>query len=614
MSNGDARASAKGRWLSLSRTVTIGLIVLLLASAGSSFWVAISTAHRNTIDLLDSLAAMMVSKVATEVDSYLETAQTQVDYLSSLVSKGAVDPNDEKLLTDLMIGALAAAPQVSGIVFVKADRQAILAGRRDGEFLIYRSDWRDKDEADELFENWDSLGKPSWRQLSYLEDFGETHVIVGGVALYKGEAMGFFLSVVPVRSISEYLAANDVDSATKSFVLVERETVLAASSLADVHPDPSAQQLLPSLAEIDDPLIASIWDERAEDMNYMLKDQEIEGHVVPGEDGDYIYFYRDLANIGLPTWTVGVAVQGSKIDSSPFDRLMLAGVISAVILAIAIVAGLLVARSTVRPLRSLAAASSAIGNLDLAHVETLKGSPFRELDVTAKAFNTMVQGLRWFETYVPRNLVLHLMRTYGADVQSEERPVTVLFTDIVGFTQIGSSLLPADLARLLNDHFTLLAKAIEAEDGTIDKYIGDSIMAFWGAPIDQPDHATRACRAALAIARAVTEDNRQRLARSEQPIRLRIGLHSGSVVVGNIGAPGRINYTLIGDTVNSAQRLETLGKQLEPDADIVVLMSGETRAELSAPLDLLPRGKHLLRGRERHSEVFQLVLPLAENL
>ena len=91
-------------------------------------------------------------------------------------------------------------------------------------------------------------------------------------------------------------------------------------------------------------------------------------------------------------------------------------------------------------------------------------------------------------------------------------------------------------------------------------------MAFWGAPTRQQDHASRACRAALAIADAVRADNRRRQGEGLPPVRIRIGLYDGRVVAGNIGAPGRINYTLVGDAVNAANRLEQLGKEVDPSA------------------------------------------------
>ena len=177
--------------------------------------------------------------------------------------------------------------------------------------------------------------------------------------------------------------------------------------------------------------------------------------------------------------------------------------------------------------------------LDFGAIGPAKGSVVRELDEASNAFNQMIAGLRWFETYLPKTLVLRLMERGGQEeIQSEERMVTVMFTDIWGFTAISEQKSASETAQLLNEHFTLINQAVEAEDGTIDKYMGDSVMTFWGAPLTQTDHAVRACRAAVAIGTALEAHNEQRRANKEDPIRTRIGLHSGPAIAGNIGSPG----------------------------------------------------------------------------
>ena len=239
---------------------------------------------------------------------------------------------------------------------------------------------------------------------------------------------------------------------------------------------------------------------------------------------------------------------------------------------------------------------------------TLGRGVFRELNEAANAFNTMVDGLRWFETYLPRSLVLRLMRQGGpAAVASEERELTVMFTDIVGYTALAEDLPPTELAAFLNHHFTLVDGCIEAEGGTVDKYIGDAVMAFWGAPESMPDHAERACRAAQAIAQAIAADYARQCGSGRTPVRLRVGVHTGPVLVGNIGAAGRINYTIIGDTVNTAQRLEELGKGMDDGGrGVLVLVSGEMAERLGAGFPLTSVGAHVLRGRHEPTEVFRL--------
>ena len=197
----------------------------------------------------------------------------------------------------------------------------------------------------------------------------------------------------------------------------------------------------------------------------------------------------------------------------------------------------------------------------------------------------MRNGLAWFETYVPRRLVGQLMANPSPDVvASRQIEVTVLFTDIVGFSRLAEQLDAAQAANLLNQHFELLAGCVGETDGTVDKFLGDGMMAFWGAPVPQPDHAARAVRAALLIR------DRLRTIDGFPPLRLRIGLHTGPALVGNIGARDRLNYTLVGDTVNVTQRLEQLGKEIAPADPMVILASAATAAHAQGLCTVEPLG------------------------
>jgi len=223
----------------------------------------------------------------------------------------------------------------------------------------------------------------------------------------------------------------------------------------------------------------------------------------------------------------------------------------------------------------------------------------------------MIGALRSFQTYVPRALVGRLIgQEADTAIVSEEREVTVLFTDIIGFSTLAENMSAVDLATLLNAHFTAIGQCVEAEGGTIDKYIGDSLMAFWGAPDRQSDHAARACNAARAIERALAITNQARCANGEGAVRLRIGIHSGKAVVGNIGSPSRINYTIVGDTVNIAERLEELARDEASEvANTTVLISESTAEQLEGTdIAVLPLGARQLRGRHRPIDVFQLVV------
>ena len=153
----------------------------------------------------------------------------------------------------------------------------------------------------------------------------------------------------------------------------------------------------------------------------------------------------------------------------------------------------------------------------------------------------------------------------------EERDVTSFFSDIAGFTSVSEKLAPPDLVALLNAYLTEMTEIILDAGGTLDKYEGDAIVAFWNAPLDDPDHALRACRAALACQAKLADMAPELEARFGQALRMRIGLNSGPAVVGNMGSRRRFDYTAMGDTVNLAARLESACKQYR-----VAILAGES--------------------------------------
>jgi adenylate cyclase len=159
------------------------------------------------------------------------------------------------------------------------------------------------------------------------------------------------------------------------------------------------------------------------------------------------------------------------------------------------------------------------------------------------------------------------------DAAGEEREVTVLFADIRSFTDFSERHTPREVVALLNAYFDAVVPLIEAEGGVIDKYMGDGIMALFGAPATLPDHALRAVRAAVVMVRRVHELKETWTRLGNPTLRIGVGVHTGKVVVGAIGSHGRLDYTAIGDTVNAASRIESENKPQGTE----ILISAETR-------------------------------------
>ena len=259
------------------------------------------------------------------------------------------------------------------------------------------------------------------------------------------------------------------------------------------------------------------------------------------------------------------------------------------------------------PIRRVTRGAVTIGALDFDKVAPLSRGYFREINDLARSFNSMLDGLKAFGRYVPLTLVTRLVKEGRVGTASEERELAIMFTDIVGFTTTCENMSAADVAEFLNDHLALVSGCIERESGTIDKYIGDAVMAFWGAPNQVENPAECACRSAIAIQNAISADNTQRAARGLKPIHIRIGIHLGQVVVGDIGAPNRINYTIVGDAVNAAQRLESLGKTIDPGAEAAVLISREIFEKLPVGFEVVDRGAQLVKGKHQALGVYQLL-------
>ncbi|MFQ5974312.1 MAG: adenylate/guanylate cyclase domain-containing protein, partial [Alphaproteobacteria bacterium] len=545
--------------ISITLATSIGLLVAfaVFAELAIGFW----TGRKNTLDLLNEKSTMMVSTIETGVRNHLDPALDQLAFIDRQVETGVLDTGDKARMADVLVGALAAAPQIVGISFWDAELQQTIAIAEPGEALqVLNQDHRANPTIVRLAAQAREAEGPFWGELIF-DDF--TFVNVIQPLRRSGEFLGFLGTAVTMPELSSLM--NDVGDLFQAtaFILYGEDRVLAHANLMSPHPDLSEENPVVALDRVGDLVLAKLPSRRP----VQGFERAAKGGVLVEEldifDDTHVVFSREIRSYGDVPWIVGAHVPVDIVNTE-FRRLMTAGLAGLAVLAIAILAALVLGQGIARPVKRLAAGASRIARLELADVPTQPTSHIRELNDQANAFNAMLSGLRWLETYVPRSLVKRLIEQGDTrELTSEERELTVMFTDIVGFTTLSETMPAAETAAFLNDHFALLGASVEAEGGTIDKFIGDALMAFWGAPDEQEDNADRACRAARAIRRAVDRDNVRRQKEGRAPVRLRIGIHTGPVVVGNIGAPGRMNYTIVGDTVNTGQRVEALGKELD---------------------------------------------------
>ena len=598
--------------LPISALLIFGLSGLMIAAVASVFILALWSGQQNTIDLARARAELIVTEVQGRVAALLDPAHEQAVFLSNLIAKQHIDPLHDHRFLDLAAGALAATPQVTAIAFAAPDGRLIRVYR--SPLTGVESDMTDESREAAIrpaLEASKTASGPYWGNIVWSNDLRQPLINLRAPVREQGRFAGVLFIVISVADLSASLSDLASQSQATAFILADHTHVLAHPNLAAGVPGLSAAEPMPDLDQVRDPILAQIWSRGSfEDRE---RSQLLLGPVgrirhIGGQS--YLFVYHATRRYSTKPWLIGTYLPETTL-SAAMERMVTALIAGSAILVLAVLLAWLVGGLLNRRLVALAGAAKSVRSLEFGAARRLPRSRLRELDEAAAAFNAMLDGLRWFETYVPRSLVRRLIQLgQTGELQSVERRITVMFTDIDGFTTLSEQMGAGEVAAFLNSHFSILDHCIDGEGGTVDKYLGDGMMAFWGAPEIQEDHALRACRAALAIIAAVDAENARQKARGGIAIRLRIGIHTGPVTVGNIGGGSRMSYTIVGDTVNSAERLCELGKEVTPEGSAVVaLVSGDTAAAAGAGFTFVSCGAHVLRGRQGGTEILRLVGP-----
>jgi len=552
--------------------LVLASIIVSAAGVHLLWW---RTAQQVSQTLANTINDQIVAAVGDELQSITSEAKSAFAAIRTLLVEKVIDVGDANKREFMFLSQLQAQPTISSVAFGFPDG-SFAEARKLGESAIemldikhgesrLRIDHYDYAGVDVKFKERRfldtkfSVADQQWYRESAQSDDEDwfklsTHptgerpaVALAGPLDVDQRRAGVLAIIIELTRVSNFLSQLTVGKSAGAFILDRDGTAIAA-------PDADADEL--TALKTSHPLFpiaaAAI---RQAGAAYDSDKGEV-FHTLVSQDGKA--YQAVLTPISFPGWSLVTVVPEAEFLGPVQEtiRKLLMG------LAILIViAGLLSAwigqRLIAAPLIRVVSEVRHVERFDLDQVQR-HSSKLTEIENLSSAIADMALGLASFRKYIPADLVKRLISEgQGAQLGGDVRPMSVMFVDMAGFTGMserwGDRIIP-----LLSRYFDAVSAEVQRHGGTIDKFIGDAVMAFWGAPLPDPEHAADCCRAALACQRAVADlglvDDEQRR------VEIRIGINSGDMLVGNIGSEVRLNYTVIGDAVNVASRLESTNK------------------------------------------------------
>ena len=427
---------------------------------------------------------------------------------------------------------------------------------------------------------------------------GELIISIAAPVMSGGKFMGAVSAAITSRELSEFMSDLRPSPGTVAFILDGEGQIVAHSvpelAAAERAMSPQSDEIRRKLEHEIAPLLQEF---RARDDIFSLR------QVVRGVESSIALF--ELKNpFGLPLDALVITPVEDFMGPLEATHTLILGCLIILIPLELLLIGRL-SRGLSRGITDVAAQLESIRSMELAGDGEVRpgGSRVREVAALQSGFSLLRRALQSFACYVPVDLVRTLTES-GEPVKLgvEPRELTILFCDLENFSTAAQAITPAELLDQITSYFSLATGAIAATGGTVDKFIGDAVMAFWNAPAPCPDHPLAACSAAIRIAEGLRKLNEEWRQSGRRTFHVRIGLHTGSALVGNIGTRERLSYTALGDTVNVASRLEGINKEF----GTTICISAETYRRVEGRVTVRPLQPVEVKGRRGELMVYEL--------
>jgi len=428
-------------------------------------------------------------------------------------------------------------------------------------------------------------------------------------------------ALINVDGINSIRSVEDTDSA--AFKELKKELILASNInrredvyLLDTYllrpGNYNTQDIEYIIDSTTDPKVSVIPGEKyqgSEDLFYNLRNYYVPSNFIKDNWGSVLSAYAPVYDSeGNYLATIGVSVRATDISDKLWELLFMGLIAFCVATVLSLIIAIVFSKVISNNLHKIQEDVNEIGKGNLDHKVTIDTED--EFNELACAINHMTEGLKEreevkssFAKYVSKEVLEKILSSKGdVKLEGERKKVTMLFSDIPQFTKIAESMEPEDVVSLLNDYFFNMLDVIIEFDGTIDKFIGEGIMVEFGAPLSDPSQEIKAVKAAVKMHLVLSDLLKKWMKESRPQIEMCIGIHTGDAVVGNVGSDKRMEYTAIGDTVNTASRLVELSKEKKLKIVISEQIHEKTKYEYTA--DSL--GKILLSGKTMETSVYSI--------
>lgn len=555
----------------------------------------------NTLTLIARDAGQMVDEAERRLEAELRPIESQAAYLAERFKTGTIGFDDPDRLKLVVESSSAALPDLAGMMLI--DEAGVgyrfLGDRRRSDIpSIAVGNFGDLEGVPEVIALAKETATSVWRRPIWVPEIGQT-VINYHTPIYSGDRfVGLLMQGKAVADLSNRLRSLQDGPLKVPFLLYDSSHVLAHPGLAELTLDVTEDAPLPALDTFQDAVLSEFSNLR--EVIFDRFSQEIRIGRAEFADTSYLFSYRDVAGLAADrTVTVGLYVNEERyVDVR--DRLRATLALGVAIFLLAVPLALWMSKRTAVPIQALAAASEKVEAGDYDAVGTLPRSRMRELNEACRAFERMVSGLSererildLFGRVVPKGVAEILLRSPDG-LKPQKTEATVLFCDLADFTHMTNELEPEKLVDVLNAYFTDMVDIVHAHNGIVTQFQGDAVLAVFNLPLEDRDHAGQAVAAAMEM-----RDHLANRVYVDRVLRNRIGIATGPMIAANVGAESRMNYTVHGDTVNLAARLENMNKEL----GTVILISAKTAAQTKG-VALRSMGVRSVRGQIGGGEVF----------